>query len=323
MIGTAHGSTVGGMTDEKRLDILRTLLFAPGNRERMLAGAAKAGADAVVIDLEDAVPAGEKKAARKKAREALLKLAGGGATVLARVNNVHTGLARADVMAVVRPGLAGVVHPKTSAAQDLWTLDVLLREAEMRHGVRPGDIRVIPLIEGPRGVLRCEEIAGASDRVDALSVGGEDFTAEMGIERYGNDAGLAYIRHVVATVAASLGIFAIDTPWSGLGDAKGLAAEARLAKSVGFRGKYVIHPSQVAPVNGVFSPSKYELAQARAVIAAASAAAKLRRGSVALDGRMVDAPVVARAERALALAAAIQADGAAAAKRPGRRTARG
>jgi citrate lyase subunit beta/citryl-CoA lyase len=205
-------------------------------------------------------------------------------------------------MAVVRPGLAGVVHPKTDSAQNLRDLDVLLREAEMKHGVRPGDIRTIPLIESPMAVLRCEQIVTASDRILALSLGGEDYTTELGVGRDAGGAALAYARGVIATVAAAYGMFAVDTPYPDLRDERGLIAEAKLVQAIGFKGKYIIHPDQVAPVNSVFTPSRDDVAYARRIVAAAALAAKQRRGSVALDGKMIDAPIVERAWRLIALA---------------------
>src|SRR5438874_12681324 len=126
------------------MDILRTLLFVPANRPRMLERAPRAGADGIVIDLEDAVPPGEKRVARPAVRAALPKLASAGHPIFVRINNVRGKFARDDLMAVVRPGLAGVIHPKTEHPQDLRDLDVLLREAEVKYKVRPGDIRTIP-----------------------------------------------------------------------------------------------------------------------------------------------------------------------------------
>jgi citrate lyase subunit beta/citryl-CoA lyase len=291
------------------MDILRTLLFVPGTRQRMLERAPRAGADAIVIDLEDAVPGGEKRTARALVRTLLPKLVASGLPVFVRVNNVRGGPARDDVMAVVRPGLAGVVHPKTDAPQDLRDLDVLLREAELKHKVRPGDIRVIPLIESPIAVLHCEAIALASDRVMALSLGGEDYATALGVQRDAGGAALAHARGVIATVAAAFGMLAIDTPFADVKDARGLGAEAKLAQSIGFKGKYVIHPNQAAPVNAIFTPSKDDVAYARRVVAAAAQAAKQRRGAVALDGAMIDAPIVARAQGVIALAERIAANG--------------
>ena len=284
------------------MDILRTLLFVPGNRQRMLERAPRAGAAAIVVDLEDAVPKAEKRTARALVRALLPKLAACGHPVFVRVNNVHSGLARDDVMAVVRPGLSGVVHPKTDAPQDLRDLDVLLREAEMKYKIRPGDIRTVPLIESPIAVLRCEAIACASDRITGLSLGGEDYTAALGVARDASGAALTHARNVLVTVASAYGLPAIDTPYVSIKDERGLVAEAKVAQSLGFKGKYVIHPDQVAPVNAVFAPTKDDVEYARRVVAAAADAAKRRRGSVALDGKMIDAPIVERASRLIALA---------------------
>ena len=287
------------------MNTLRTLLFVPGNRQRMLERASRAGADAIVVDLEDAVPRDEKRAARTRVRTMLPRLAASGLPVFVRINNVRSGLARDDLMAVVRPGLAGIVHPKTGAAQDLRDLDVLLREAELKHKVRPGDIRTMPLIESPIAVLRCEQIVQASDRVLALSLGGEDYTAALGAKRDDAGAALAYARGVIATVAAAYGMPAIDTPYPDISDERGLVAEAKLAHAVGFNGKYIIHPDQAAAVNAVFTPSKDEVAHAHRIVAAALAARKQRRGVVTLDGAMIDAPIVERARGVIALAARI------------------
>ena len=283
-------------------DLYRSLLFVPGNRERMLLRATSAGADAIVIDLEDAVPASEKRSARKLIKALMWPLAESGVSILVRVNNVHTGLTRADVMAVVRPGLAGVVHPKTDRPQDLRDLDVLLREAEMKNGVRPGDIATIPLIETPGAVLACDAIVTATDRVVAVSIGGEDYTAALGVPRDPEGVALAYLRYVAVTVAAARGIFAIDTPYTDVKDTKGLASETRLARAIGFKGKYAIHPDQIATVNELMAPSRAEIAYARRVVATAKDAASKRRGAASLDGRMIDAPVVARANQVLKLA---------------------
>jgi citrate lyase subunit beta/citryl-CoA lyase len=282
------------------LDVARSLLFVPGNRTRMLDRAATAGADVIVIDLEDAVPASEKAPARALARAAITKLAGGQAPVFVRVNNVHTGLTRADLIGVVRPGLAGVVHPKSDRPQDLRDLDVLLREAEVRNKVRAGDTPVIALIESPGGVLDLRRIATAIDRVVGLALGGEDYTAALGVPR-SNDA-LTYARGAIVTVAAAQGIAAIDTPYPAIDDERGLAKEAKLAAALGFRGKFVIHPGQVASVNKAFSPTAADVARAKRIVDAAKRAARSKNGAVALDGKMVDAPVVKRAHRLLALA---------------------
>lgn len=280
--------------------ICRTLLFVPANRPRMLDKAATAGADIVVIDLEDAVLPADKRAARKTARSAVDALSRAGQTVFVRVNNVHTKLTRGDLTDVVRPGLAGVVHPKSERPQDLRDLDVLLREAEVRNKVRPGDVGVIPIIESPAAILDCARITTAIDRVVALSLGGEDYCTALAVPR--SNAALAYPRGVLVTTAAAHNIPAIDSPYPTINDEEGVRSEAALAAAIGFRGKYVIHPGQVAPVNEAFSPTAQQIAEARRIIAAADRAAKAKRGTVSLDGAMIDAPIVERARRTLAIA---------------------
>lgn len=282
------------------MDVCRTLLFVPGNRERMLERASTARADVLVIDLEDAVPPGEKKAARRLVKSWVPRLAAGGQSVFVRVNGIDTGATRDDVMAVVRKGLSGVVLPKAQQPQDLRDLDVLLREAEMARRVRPGDVRTIPIIESPRGLLRCEEIARASDRIDALAIGGEDYSAELGVPR--SAAALAPLRYAVVQVAAAYGLAAIDTPYTDVKDAEGLAGETAFVKSIGFKGKFVIHPGQVAAVNRIFAPAREEIAEAWRIVTAAEEGATEGRGAVSLDGRMIDAPIVERARRLLAVA---------------------
>lgn len=293
------------------MPILRSLLFVPAIRERMLAGAARSGADAIVIDLEDAVPEGEKVAGRALAAAHIPRLAGAGCAVFVRVNGIHSGMARDDVMAVVSPGLAGVVLAKTESPQDLRDLDVLLREAELAAGVRPGDIATIPLIESAGAVLHAEKIATGSDRVAALSFGAEDYTFDLGIRRANNAAGLQHARATLVHVAAALGVPAIDAPYSDYRDAKGLAAETAVARDLGMKGKYAIHPDQVAAINDAFTPSKDEVAYARLVIDAYERGLEEGLGAVNLDGRMVDAPIADRARAIIALAETI----AAAAKR--------
>lgn len=281
--------------------LIRTLLFVPAHREPMLPKALAAGADAVVFDLEDAVPADEKAHARDAAARALAAPSPG-TMLFVRLNPVRSGLMRDDLLAVVRPGLAGVVLPKPESPQDVRDLDVLLREAEMANGVRPGTVSTIPLIESPRGLLRAEEIARASDRIIALSIGGEDYCAELGVERTVEGTAIASLRYRIVEVAAACGLTAIDTPYADVRDAAGLVAETRFARAVGYRGKYVLHPGQVRPVHDAFTPSDGEVAAARALLAAYDDGIAAGAGAVGVDGRMVDAPVAARARRLVARA---------------------
>jgi citrate lyase subunit beta/citryl-CoA lyase len=288
------------------MHLLRTLLFVPAGRDDMLEKAPGRGADALVLDLEDAVLPAGKPAAREAARRRIAPLRDAGQRVYARINGIGSGLTRDDLLAVAVDGLAGVVLPKAQQAQDLRDLDVLLREAEVRNGVRPGDIGVIPLIESARGLLRCEEIATATDRVVGLSFGAEDYTGDLGVRRTPDGVGLAHARYTIATVAAAYGLLAIDTPYTDFGDEAGLVAETRFARDVGFHGKYVVHPAQVVPVNLVFTPAAEDVAQARRIVDAFEAAASADAGAVQLEGRMIDAPIAERARRLIELAASIE-----------------
>lgn len=278
------------------MPMFRSLLFVPGNNERMIERAPAAGADAIVLDLEDAVPDGEKRAARALVRRAAPRIAAAGVPVLVRVNGISSGRTRDDVMAAVSRSLAGVVLPKTESAQDLRDLDVMLREAELKRRVRPGDVRTIALIESAAGVLRCEEIARASDRLLALSAGAEDYVYDIGAPR--DARALQHMRGVIVQVAAAYHLAPIDTPYPDHRDRAGLEAEAELARAVGFKGKYAIHPAQIAPIHAIFTPSPAEVAYARRVVEAYDAAVAGGIGAVNVDGRMVDAPI---AEHARAL----------------------
>ncbi|HXF50314.1 MAG TPA: CoA ester lyase [Dehalococcoidia bacterium] len=286
--------------------LLRSLMFVPGNREDMLEKAASVPADAIVIDLEDAVPPAEKPRARATAAAAIGALAAAGRAVHVRVNGLRTGLTRDDLAAVVRPGLAAVHLPKVEAAQDLRDLDVLLREQELAREIRPGTIRSVALIETARGVVRCEDICRASDRLVALALGAEDLSRDLGVPRPAAEPGahdaLSFARATLVYTARAYRLLAVDTPYPQVRDQAGLVREATLARALGMNGKYAIHPAQVEPLNRVFSPSREEVDEARRIIAAYEEAAAKGLGAVSVDGRMVDEPIVRAARELVAFA---------------------
>ena len=283
----------------------RSLLFVPGARPEMLERAARLPADVLCLDLEESVPPEEKPRARELVQAALPHLAEGGRTVHARVNSIQSGLTRDDLASVVRPGLAGVLLAKTESAQDVRDIDVLLREQELAHEVKPGAVELIVAIESARALLRCAEISRASSRLTALMLGGEDFAFDLGVQRTRGGRELEYARSFIATCARAAGLAALDTPWADIEDVEGLVADAERAKAVGFAGKYVIHPNQLEPVHRVFTPSEAELAYARKLLAAWEEAQARGLGAVRLDGRMVDRPIAERARRVVEQAEAI------------------
>ncbi len=283
----------------------RSLLFVPGGRQEMLEKAARFPADVLCLDLEESVLPDEKPRARELVQGAVGPLAEGGRTVHVRVNSVHSGQTRDDLASAVQPALAGVLLAKTESAQDVRDVDVLLREQELAHEVKPGAVELIVAIESARALLRCEEISRASTRLVALMLGGEDFAFDMGVPRTREGRELEHARHVVATCAKAAGLLALDTPWADIQDIEGLVADTERAKAVGFSGKYLIHPDHLEPVHRVFSPSEAEVAQARKLLAAWEEALAKGEGAVQLDGRMVDRPIVERARRVIEQAEAV------------------
>jgi len=282
--------------------LMRTLLFVPANRENMVERAHGAPADVIVLDMEDAVPPAEKEAARQIVQKSVPTLKAAGKTVHVRINHLDTGLTRDDILAAVQPGLAGLAFPKAEGAQHIRDLDVMIREAETRNGVRPGTTVLIPSIESAKGVLRCEEIALASTRLAGISLGAYDYTADLAVTRNPDGRELEYARRVIVHCCTAYGLQALDTPYGDFRDEPGLIAETGYVKSIGMKGKYLIHPAQIEPVNRIFRPTDEEIESARRVVAAFDEAVERGHASVQVDGRMVDIPVAKRARDLIAYA---------------------
>ncbi len=280
--------------------IMRSLLFVPANRPNMIERARSLAADVVVLDLEDSVPPAEKQAARDALPAAIDSLKQAGRLVHVRVNHPDRGLCRDDLAAAVRPGLDGIVLPKAEGGRDVRQIDVLIREQEMRNGVTPGTPVLLPHVETARGLLRCEEIATASTRIAAMSLGGFDYVADLGIERTRDGRELDYARGVLIHVCVAHGLLPLDAVFGDFGDAEGLATETARVKAMGMKGKYVVHPDQVEAVNRAFEPSEAEVAAARRVLEAFDVAVAQGHASVQLDGRMIDTPVAKRARDVIA-----------------------
>lgn len=263
----------------------RSLLFAPGNDERKLEKALAAGADAVVADLEDAVPAGEKEAARTVARRVL----GGAATeslVAVRINAAGTEHWGADLQAVADLELDALVLPKAIP--------------DGVGALGPDGPPVIAIVETALGVRHAYETA-RMPRIAALVLGAVDLGLELGLEPRADGQEILYSRSRLVLDSAAAGLRSpFDLVHVDTRDDEGLEAEARLARSLGFRGKACIHPAQVAIVNRVFSPTEEDRERARRVVEAYERGLADGRGAVALDGEMIDLPVVERARRILA-----------------------
>lgn len=271
----------------------------------MLDKAGQRAADVLCLDLEESVLPEEKPRARELVGRAVAWLSGAGRTVQVRLNSIESGETRDDLAAVVHAGLSSVLLAKTRSPQDVRSVDVLLREQELAHDVKPGAIELVVAIESAGALLRCEEISHASTRLSALMLGAEDFAFDMGVQRTREGREIDHARAVIATSARAAGLVALDTPWADIQDIEGLVEDAQRARALGFAGKYIIHPGHIEPVHGVFSPSEADVASARKVLAAWEAAQAQGRGAVQLDGRMVDRPIVERARKVIEQAAAI------------------
>jgi citrate lyase subunit beta/citryl-CoA lyase len=284
--------------------ILRSMLFVPGNNMRMIHKASTLEADAVILDLEDAVPMAEKETARIFVRDSIELVKSGGPDVFVRVNALTTGLVADDLDAVICQSLDGIMFPKSDSKADVLEIQRLIEEIEGRKGLR-SSCTILPLIETAKGVLNADEIATASDRVIALSFGAVDFTRDMGVELSSDGMELLYPRARIAISARAAGIQAVDAPWVNISDKAGLLRDAQLAKRLGFKGKLVIHPSQIEPVNQVFSPTPEEVEYAKKVVKAFKEGEARGLGAVSLDGKMIDIANFRQSEELLSLAEAI------------------
>lgn len=276
----------------------------------MLEKVGQCGADAVILDLEDAVPIAEKEATRSAVRAAARAITS--CPVYVRINPLQatTGFSQAigkdDLQAVVCADLAGIILPKVESAGDVRHAEQLLQTIEQAQGLEPSAIDMIPIIETALGVHRAYDIATAGTRVKRLAFGAGDFTRDIGVRwsRREVESQLARSSLVIASRAANIEP-PLDSVWVDLRDTRGLLRSARLVKQLGFQGKMAIHPSQVEPINLVFSPTLDEVAMARRVVAAFEAAEAQGLASIQLDGQFIDYPIVASAQRILAVAASI------------------
>jgi citrate lyase subunit beta/citryl-CoA lyase len=288
--------------------MLRSLLFVPGNKANMLEKALAVSPDALVPDMEDSVPAAEKANARETIRSFLPRLAASGRPVVPRVNALGTEWLAADLEAVVGPHVLGVSVGKVRNAGDIAAISKLMGTLEQRAGLRVGTLKLVPWIETAEAIVNVAEICRASERIAAVAFGGEDFTNDLGIERLEDESQVAYARQALCVAARAAHVQALDTPYFKLRNLDGLRDNALRAKSIGFKGKFAIHPEQTEILNECFSPSAQEIAHAERVVAAFQEAERRGRGSTSLDGWVIDVPVVKRARALLELARRARAE---------------
>jgi len=284
--------------------LLRSMLFVPANHARRVEKALASAADAVILDLEDAVAEGEKEAARKTVPEALARPRDTLAYV--RVNALATPWCYRDLVEVAHAALDGILLPKVERAADVQTVDWLLGQLERERGLAPGSIDCIPIIETGRGLAAADAICAAGGRLKRIVFGAADFTLDMNMQWTRDEKELAPARAALVLASRAAGLEApIDTVWARLQDLEGLRASARSSLETGFQGRLCIHPDQLGVVHEVFTPSPEEHARARRMVAAFEEAERQGLASIRVDGQFVDYPIVAKARRVMAIIEAL------------------
>jgi citrate lyase subunit beta/citryl-CoA lyase len=289
---------------DRRLRLRRSLLYVPGNMPGMLQNIPVFDADGVMIDLEDAVPLAEKDTARLLARNFLQTFASRPVEVFVRINALDTRFALDDLREVLPARPDGIRLPKADEPEVVERLDTLLTEYEEKLGLEIGFFSIMPSIESAVGVLNCVKTAQASRRLVALAFGAEDYTASMEIQRSRAGEELLGARMQVVWAAKAAGLQAIDSVFADANDMDGLRAETARVKGLGFTGKSLVNPRQIAVVHEVFRPAPDEIEHALEVLEAIKKAREMGTGVISLRGRMVDAPVVKRAARTIQTAVA-------------------
>lgn len=301
------------MAARPRAKLRRSYLFAPGNNEKLLSKVFHAGADAVVLDLEDAVPASQKDTARERVREALARLdPTGSPAVFVRVNHPSTPWCEQDVAAVASPVLAGVRIPKANGIDDVERVAGLLDRNEPRAGVEPGSTPLVCTIESALGAMNLERIAGGR-RVLGFAYGASDLSRDLGIEPSPDEVETLYVRSRMVTVSAAMGLQPpIASVQTDLADSQRLRATTLAARRLGFFGRSCIHPKQLPIVHEVFTPAPERVARAREIVQAYREHAAAGSGSFSLpDGQFVDEAVARQAEAIVQLAESLEEGGTA------------
>ncbi|WP_206911469.1 citrate (Pro-3S)-lyase, beta subunit [Enterococcus sp. DIV0840] len=281
----------------------RTMMFVPGANASMLRDATLYGADSLMFDLEDAVSLKEKDSARLLVYNALRTFDYSSVETVVRINGLDT-VGRQDVEAMVLAGVDVIRLPKTETAQDIVDVAAVITEMETKYEITVGTTKMMAAIESAEGVLNAREIAQASDRLIGIALGAEDYVTNMKTHRYPNGQELFFARSFILHSARAAGIAAIDTVYSDVDNTEGFLAEVELIEQLGFDGKSVINPRQIPLVNSVYEPTEKEIQNAKEVIWGIREAEAKGSGVISVNGKMVDKPIVERAERVIALAIA-------------------
>ena len=282
----------------------RTMMFVPGNNPGMIKDAYIYNCDCIMFDLEDSVSYAEKDAARSLVFHALTTIDYGDKELVVRVNALDTSIGIDDLEAMVRARIDVIRLPKTETAQDIVFCEEQIERIEKSIGMPVGTTKMMAAIESAQGVLNAPAIAKASKRLIGIALGAEDYVTDLKTSRSAEGIELLFARSMILQAARSAGISALDTVFSDVNDEEGLIAEAKHIKQLGFDGKSVINPRQIQPIIDIFTPTLKEIQKAKAVMEAIAEANSRGSGVIALNGKMIDRPIVLRAERVISLAKA-------------------
>ena len=278
----------------------RALLFMPGDDRHKIEKGAALGVDGVIMDLEDGVALNRKEVARETIATALQEIDFGATERLVRINPVVVdGIYETDIAAIAPLKPDGLVIPKVESTQQMRVISQQLTAIEHEQGWPIGTIRLLPIIESALGVVNLREITASDDRLSALIFGAEDLAGDIGARRTPDGWEVFYARSAVVIHAKALGLEAIDTIYPYLENMNGLESETEQALYMGFTGKLAIHPRQVEPIQNVFTPSPADIQRAQRLITAFAEHQASGTGAFALDGKMVDMPMIRSARAVL------------------------
>ncbi len=296
----------------QKTELMRSWMFVPGNRQRMIEKSLGVAVDAIMMDIEDGVAPAEKDAARQQIAACLDQVAARLKSEpnlrtparYVRINAVGHERSQNDLAAVVRPALEGLVLPKVEMPEQVKTVAQLLDRREPEVGLAKNNVRLLCALESPKGLYNAHAIATASPRVIGLLFGAEDFSRELSLplRREGEARDLIFARSSLVTAAACAHVQAVDGVWPDLQDTEGLKTFSLQSRRLGFSGMSLIHPAQIEVVNGAFTPTPDEVDYAKRVLKAFDEARARGEGAVAFGGQLLDLPIVDRARQTLDLA---------------------
>ncbi len=278
------------------MQLRRSMLFVPGNNPGMIRDAHIYGSDSIMFDLEDSVSVLEKDTARFLVYSALTTLHYGKKELVVRINDLNSKLGIDDLEAIVRAQPHVIRLPKTENANDVIQCEKEIERIEREAGIEVGKTRMMAAIESAEGVLNAKEIAFSSKRLIGIALGAEDYVTSLKTTRSPEGIELLFARSMIVNAARAAGIMALDTVYSDVNNEEGFRREAELIKKLGFDGKSVINPRQIPPLHEVFTPSEKDLQKAYAIMDAIEEAKRRGSGVIALNGKMIDKPVVERAK---------------------------